>query len=163
MTDKPSLRLSTRYIAACLGNSALFFGEDQNYCFDGDSYTTIVRHLGATGLAEPKSDPPNELSDDPLRSAEIQLAKVGILTGRSQPDTPRSAYWENFGCLPSQAEVEITNLVPSCDAMLRHALSSNGIELHSTGNFLVVVTDDYLRPEVPQFGRRSSPWLLAKP
>ncbi len=88
------------------------------------------------------------------------------------------AFWEHAGLPPAQAvdrleqsSVSIRILGESMDqlhiATLTECLRSNGINVQHDAALTLVITDDYLHPELPDWNReclaREHPWLLVKP
>jgi oxazoline/thiazoline synthase len=87
---------------------------------------------------------------------------------------PAIAFWEHIGVPPSAARSRL-DLTPVATAAfgdvdissLTDLLGRHGISVVREGDFTVVVTDDYLRPELAEWNTRSlisgKAWLLAKP
>jgi bacteriocin biosynthesis cyclodehydratase domain-containing protein len=87
---------------------------------------------------------------------------------------PARAFWEQVGVPPGVAQARLANAKVSIAAFgdvetefLASALERTGVSVAPDGNFAVVVTDDYLRPELAAWNRDSlasgQPWLLVKP
>ena len=87
---------------------------------------------------------------------------------------PTMAFWEHVGVPPSLArsrlDVALVSTVAFGDvdiAPLTDLLARHGVRVVHEGDVTVVVTDDYLRPELAAWNTRSlisgKPWLLAKP
>jgi oxazoline/thiazoline synthase len=87
---------------------------------------------------------------------------------------PTMAFWERMGVPPSQALSRLdVNLVSAIAfgevdiAPLTDLLGRQAVKVACEGDVAVVVTDDYLRPELAAWNARSlisaKPWLLTKP
>jgi oxazoline/thiazoline synthase len=87
---------------------------------------------------------------------------------------PTMAFWEHAGVSPSLARSRLERTLVSTVAIgnvdvgfLTELLGCQGVNVAREGNFAVVVTDDYLRPELAEWNTRSltsgKAWLLAKP
>src|SRR5262249_37157317 len=87
---------------------------------------------------------------------------------------PTLAFWEHMGALPSQARSRLdTTRVATIafgeidTAPLTQLLGQQASNVAADGDVTVVVTDDYLRPELAAWNARSlrseKPWLLVKP
>ena len=104
-----------------------------------------------------------------------QLRQDGLLaSGPADGDAAEAAFWELLGVDLAQARsrreqdgVCVTALAPLEPAHLGALLASMGIRERASGGLHVVLTDDYLRPELEAFHQRSldtrQPWLLLKP
>ena len=87
---------------------------------------------------------------------------------------PTQAFWEHVGIPPARARARLdaarvstvafgdVELATLTDLLRRHRMT-----VEADGNVTVVVTDDYLRPELAAWNARSlasgKPWLLVKP
>jgi ribosomal protein S12 methylthiotransferase accessory factor len=111
-----------------------------------------------------------------LRGLEEMVTK-GYLVER-QPEIPdsESAWWDYLGLCPELARRRVaeTPVALHCLGDLpdargyQEALRSYGFRIvDGEADFTLVLTDDYLRPELAQINRRAldtgRPWLLAKP
>jgi ribosomal protein S12 methylthiotransferase accessory factor len=105
---------------------------------------------------------------DPLRPEQLapitkEFGDRGLLSMPLEGDPHRAAFWESVRCKAKPAEVALADIATNCGDLVSYALRANGLTQSATGSFLIVATDDYLRPEIMQFASRSAPWLLAKP
>jgi bacteriocin biosynthesis cyclodehydratase domain-containing protein len=103
------------------------------------------------------------------------LKKTGYLADEAVSSAgPFAAFWEHVGVLPSVARSRLASACVSTVAIgkievgpLATILASNGISVEPGGEPAIVVTDDYLRPELAAWNSRSlasgRAWLLAKP
>jgi ribosomal protein S12 methylthiotransferase accessory factor len=76
---------------------------------------------------------------------------------------PEAAYWDSLGVNPLQAEISLCPLGHAGQDLIQHALSTTQLTVTAEAPFLLVTTDDYLRPELSQISLRKDPWLIAKP
>jgi oxazoline/thiazoline synthase len=87
---------------------------------------------------------------------------------------PTMAFWEHAGVGPSLARsrldgtrASITKIGDVDGEFLTELLSRQGVNVTTEGDVTIVVTDDYLRPELAAWNRHSlkskKVWLLAKP
>jgi oxazoline/thiazoline synthase len=87
---------------------------------------------------------------------------------------PTMAFWEHIGVPPSLARSRLDRALVSTVAVgdvsigcLTDLLERDGLTPVREGDFMVVVTDDYLRPELATWNTRSltagKAWLLVKP
>ena len=88
------------------------------------------------------------------------------------------AFWEHAGVPPSlavnrlqQSSVSIRILGESVNqthvARLKECLTGNGVKVQHDAAYTIVITDDYLHPDLQDWNRlclaREHPWLLVKP
>jgi len=87
---------------------------------------------------------------------------------------PTMAFWEHVGVAPSLARSRLDVALVSTVAFgevdlgsLADVLARQGVRVVREGDFTVVVTDDYLRPQLAAWNTRSlvsgKAWLLVKP
>lgn len=85
-----------------------------------------------------------------------------------------AAFWNSLGVETrlarerlSQAQIEITALSGNYVAPMVNALKSVGLQTGETGNFSIVIVNDYLQPELETINqqalRTGKPWMLVKP
>jgi oxazoline/thiazoline synthase len=97
------------------------------------------------------------------------LAEDAALAARST-----RAFWEHAGISPSVAQSRLAHARVSTLAVggsdigiLPRLLEANGLQVGEEGHVVLVVTDDYLRPELAALNSRSltsgRAWLLVKP
>src|SRR5271166_1822026 len=87
---------------------------------------------------------------------------------------PERAFWEHFGVPPASARSRLESARVSVVALggldggdLIGLLRGHGVKVVPDGDLAVIVTDDYLRPEIGAWNGRSlasgKAWLLVKP
>jgi ribosomal protein S12 methylthiotransferase accessory factor len=155
--------LSPRYVVICAAECVLFCGEDDVHLFEGRAYVRAVEKLRTASPDMHPSDGSNEVSASQLSAAMKEFAEQGLLSFSKGQELHRAAYWENFPGPPRTVEVALEEVGTNCGALLNYAFRANGLQPSATASFLVVVTDDYLRPEMMGFAGRNVSWLLAKP
>ena len=120
------------------------------------------------GLSE--TYPPEQVFEalDHLRTGGYLAEEAG----RAARST--TAFWEHAGVPSSVARSRLASACISTAAFgevqvetLSAMLGDNGLQVRPEGEFTVVVTDDYLRPELARWNARSlttgKAWLLLKP
>ncbi|WP_223422336.1 TOMM precursor leader peptide-binding protein [Tateyamaria pelophila] len=125
----------------------------------GDIFSRLSeRHAGASILA-----------------ALQRLENLGVLA-EDTADVPRStaAFWEQANISPGQAthrlaqnQVKIMALGQVSGDALADLLEQQGLHISEQGAHTIVITDDYLHPELPRINQQfiddQQPWLLVKP
>jgi bacteriocin biosynthesis cyclodehydratase domain-containing protein len=108
-------------------------------------------------------------------AALSRLRTGGYLAGDvAEEAAPAMAFWEQAGVAPALARsrldiasVSTVSLGGIDPCPLEDLLERHRIRLEPEGDFAVVVTDDYLRPELAAWNARAlasgKAWLLAKP
>jgi bacteriocin biosynthesis cyclodehydratase domain-containing protein len=108
-------------------------------------------------------------------SALDRLRTSGYLAEDSAAEAPPTmAFWEHVGVPPSLARSRLDTALVSTIAFgeidiapLTDLLGRHGVRVVDEGDVNVVVTDDYLRPELAAWNTRSlvsgKAWLLVKP
>ena len=105
-----------------------------------------------------------------------KLEEAGAVVEADGGDRPDlEAFWDEIGCAPSAARQRLRCAAVAVYAFgacspgpMAKVLASTGIEVsEEDGVPAVVLTDDYLRPELEEFNRRRwaarVPWMMVKP
>jgi ribosomal protein S12 methylthiotransferase accessory factor YcaO len=119
------------------------FGSDQELLFVGEDFALLAN----------RGD-----------RVEDVLNKAGLLPTATSPLHRReAAFWEEMDSVPQavQASLECYGNLPR-DAISR-ALEENRIILSEQAGLRLILTDDYLRPELANLDDSPRPYLLAKP
>src|SRR5262249_12701691 len=108
--------------------------------------------------------------------AALDRLKTSGYLAEDAADEPRPtmAFWEHLGVPPSQARSRLDATLVSTVAfgeidtgLLTDLLGRHGVRVAREGDCTVVVTDDYLRPELAAWNAQSmisgKTWLLVKP
>jgi ribosomal protein S12 methylthiotransferase accessory factor len=146
--------------------------------FAGPEYAAVGGAVDGTRtqqevLAAARSD---GISDADLRHALDELRAAGVLVDRDDRlDPAAAAYWFRDGHSPAdvgerlaRARLELAVVGDVDAAPVVDALAAEGLAPEGGGSdLLVVLTDDYLRPELAECNadalQRGRPWLLAAP
>jgi oxazoline/thiazoline synthase len=112
---------------------------------------------------------------DQILAALDELRARGYLAEDAVADArPRRAFWEHAGVSPASARSRLALTPVSIRAaghvdipLLSDLLARNGVTVARHGDPTVVVTDDYLRPEIAAWNAQAlasgTAWLLVKP
>jgi bacteriocin biosynthesis cyclodehydratase domain-containing protein len=110
-----------------------------------------------------------------IDEALADLAAEGCLAeGGGEPPSPETAWWAAHGVDPAVARARLAEVPVGVDAVpglsaepLMAALRAAGVRVSPEAGRRVVVTDDYLRPELEEHNLRAletgEPWLLVRP
>ena len=106
----------------------------------------------------------------------LRLERSGYLEeGRSAEKDPQDAFWGHLGEGPQRAQrlrrapISLKTLGAACADPMQAALASMGLSAGrpEEAKLQVVLTDDYLRPELAGINREAlqsqKPWMLVKP
>lgn len=104
-----------------------------------------------------------------------KLESLGVLA-EDTADLPHSvkAFWEQTSTSPGQvahrlavSSVQVVALGSTSGATIENLLAEQGLRVSEHGTHTLVITDDYLNPELAQindaFNKAKHPWLLVKP
>lgn len=150
--------------------------EKQHYYLKGYLYCMMADLLDGNHTVE---DIVNRLEvfypRDRIEAALAHLEKEGYIADAEVPVAPgEAAFWHmqdvdptSAGTRLASARVAVSTLGGvSSDPFMSH-LESLGIRAGQEGDFVVVLTDDYLQPGLGDINRErigvGKPWLLAKP
>jgi bacteriocin biosynthesis cyclodehydratase domain-containing protein len=161
--QNPSL-FSPEYTIFCSQKFVLFCGEDAVYLYEGDEYSPAVERLGISLPEAVKSAiDSRSLSFQQLSGIVQEFQQSGLLCTAQDSDLRRAAFFASIKRSPVSGRVALESINSGCEELLRYALGTNGLEITPEADFLIVATDDYLRPEINGFSRRNNAWLLTKP
>ena len=157
-------RIASHCAVAASSNRLIITSEDGVRIFEGPAYLPAVNQATQAGVANDTdaTAAANEPTQE-VAAAIKELIERRVLVPADQPNSRRALYWEDLNCDPGMCQASLNNLLPECADLLERGIKANGIELVSNASFLVVATDDYLRPEVAQLAQRPKPWILTKP
>lgn len=158
MSDQ-RFRISPQFSVIFSQHSILVCGEDENHVFEGRSFARVVETFASAGRTDHTW---RETLDTESRTALAELIEKRIVTCEDPTDDGLIAYWDSLNCSPQNGKVLIQSLLPSFTDLLRYALESNGVTVGHQEDLRLIITDDYLRPEITRIDRKK-PWLLAKP
>ena len=144
----------------------LIVGEDGAALLEGAVFAEIGRLLPVSPDFEALR---LRLQDrfEPVQVEEAleQLAQLRVFTSRRMRGEPViEAYWESAGiCLPEQASLRLLSLLAWGDAGVTRALEANGLHVEPDAERTLVITDDYLRPELFEVAAKTREWILVRP
>ncbi|MBV9067569.1 MAG: TOMM precursor leader peptide-binding protein [Acidobacteria bacterium] len=154
----------------------LLLSERGAQLFSGSAYTAVTSLLGEGRAVDEIVDAARPaVSAIEVYYALERLEKCGVI--RESDDSlppPAAQFWDALGVSPgtavralSEARVAIVAIGDIATEPLLRSLTSAGIGVAAEGSVSVVLTDDYLRPELAAFNaarlQDGSPWLLARP
>jgi ribosomal protein S12 methylthiotransferase accessory factor len=184
---KPCIRSNFR-VEIVEPKHVYLLGEHASHVLTGRLYCTVVPLLdGRHSLDEIRDRLAGEIADDHLDHVVNRLARLGYLDDAADDVLPATAaFWNELGfdqkdvapCL-YRSEIGLTAVGDVDIAPFERMLSDVGITVvhDSTGavggpmaracHLHVVLTDDYLRPELEDINRAAlrsgRPWMLVKP
>jgi ribosomal protein S12 methylthiotransferase accessory factor len=174
MLVKP--RFKQCYAVEVLPPAALFLlSEYRHLVFEGEAYVHLAPLLNGQHTFTEITAKLGEIVFIPnLYAAVQQLTRRGCLGEADGVPLPEhAAFWDHFGASGEQVgrlaetAVRVTVLGALDEGLVREAFSANGLRVAAEGAWEVVVTDDYLRPELAGINRRclqaGKPWMLCKP
>ena len=141
---------------AVRGSILILASEDAAITINHPSALQVV-----TALVEGAS--PNDLRIiDGSNHVLEQLRAAGVLERGPIANRSAEAYWQELGARPgSIAWRQLTEVaIPAIEAVL----DQHGVSVRDDGDVVLVTTDDYLHPDLPEIARHEDrPWLLARP
>jgi bacteriocin biosynthesis cyclodehydratase domain-containing protein len=158
------LSRSARFTMVSLsGNRLLCIAENETRVLDRAVYYDVLDQIPAQCDADQIVANLSQRYDElEIQAALAELETLGLVV-RDAPafSQARQAYWELQPV--TGTAVSVAHLVPGGARTIREALVSHGMRITDNAPLLIVVTDDYLRPEVAQLAAHEGAWLLAKP
>jgi len=154
----------------------LVMGEYRQYIFQGKTFVLIHPLLdGAHTIPEILGRVGAEVTLPDMYSALFQLLQKECLAEASEkPLLEYTAFWDQLNADTAQVAARLDELEISVAALgnldaeiLVDPLRRNGLKVTKNGPFLVLLTEDYLQPELVEINRErlatGLPWLLVKP
>jgi ribosomal protein S12 methylthiotransferase accessory factor len=170
---KPRFRAS--FDVHTVGATLFLLDEHHRFILEGASYCLLAPLLnGAHTIADIERQCRGTLTLPQIFLLLHQLEQRGFLVeGDATPANGEQAFWEYYrpGVAPlpeSRPVVAIRTVGQTSAQPVREAMAANDIAINATEHrLLVVVTDDYLRPELETINREAlqenRPWMLIKP
>jgi ribosomal protein S12 methylthiotransferase accessory factor len=168
---KPHLRL-----AVLSAEQAFLLGEREQFMLTGKAQVRVAEQLdGHRSVSELIASLDGHVSEPEVLYALSRLEKAGYVVEAAHGLPPeRAAFWQALGVAPAEAGARLAatpisihtldNLDP---APLAEALGGVGLTVRDGAPLRVVLTRDYLTPELAAFNRRAlerrEPWFLVKP
>lgn len=171
-------RLKYCYQAEFLGDETILLTSEKNNVYlSGKAYSLVLSLIHQTGAAvdELIAALEGQLSAFEVIYALDVLEKQGYITeAASNLSQPTCAYWNSLGIevnsllnVLEDKAVSIETLGQVPQEIFLQALDTMGVKTGETGEFKVVITDDYQRQELVQINRQAlktgQPWMLFKP
>ena len=159
-----ALARSVRFTTSSSGDRLLVAGESEAHIFDGRIYVDIATALSpSVSWEEMRGRLSARYQLAEIQAALVALAKVGYVRPlRDSIDRGCAAWWEALGAEPAPRCVSLEWLCPAGQQMIQEALASCDIAVSSGADLRLVLTDDYLRPELGDINRQGRCWLPAK-
>jgi len=153
---------SARFTTSISGDRLLVAEESEAHIFEGSVYvdiaTAILPSITWEGLHARLAA---RYSTNEIETAMVALAQLGYIH-RLVGTTAREAWWEAIGAEPASRYVSLEMLCDAGQNLIVDALTACDIGVSPDAPLRVVLTDDYLRPELAEINTRNQPWLLAK-
>lgn len=175
MFKKP--RFNESYDVHILHDKYVFLlNEHDSIILDNPRYATIAPYLtGDNSLSEIMKQTQNKISWMELYTLIASLEKRNVLCeGDNDIEHKDKTFVEylhgniaDYKQAKEQLKLEV-KLIGQCkNYPIDKILKKYEIEQHEQGNFCLVITDDYLQPELDEINKdclkRNIPWLLVKP
>ena len=158
------------------GQGLFLLSESQRAWLPSPIYSAIAPMLDGAHTVEAIVEALSKIySEEQILKALDNFRQHGYLADDASTEPrPARAFWEQAGVPPAVAQARLANAKVSIAAFgdvetefLASALERTGVKVAQGGDFTVVLTDDYLRPELAAWNRTSlasgKPWLLVKP
>lgn len=157
-------------------DNVVLLEEREFYVLTGRSFALLAPDLdGKHSVADLIGGHAQQLSPPEVLYALIRLEKLGYVR-EAEPDVPvaERAFWQGNRSSGAQAAlrlatsaVKLLTIGDIDPTPFQAALSDTGISVRDDAELTLVVTDDYLQPELAAVNARQlssgKPWLLAKP
>lgn len=156
-------------------DSAIVLSERGAHLFTGTAFVVLSELMNGTRGVDEIID----LAAPRVPAAEIfyaldRLEMLGVIRNGSDATLPSAAFWDSLGVEPTraarilgQSKLALRAIGDVSTDALAASLSSLGIRVAEEGDVWIVLTDDYLRPELAEINesclREHRPWLLARP
>lgn len=157
-----SLKISPYFAVLRTENTAIFLGEDQHYIFEGSRYIRMIDWIGNDIRRNQSEWESVDRDASEVIAVAEELANNGVLRPPSQLADHLTSFWDSLNSKPAAGEVAIKHFDSGCSGLLEYAVGTNNLTVKPDAEFLIVATNDYLRPEVVELSTRPQPWILAK-
>lgn len=157
-------------------DNVVLMDEHDYYVLTGKPFASLALDLtGETGLTELMARHATAISPPEILYALMHLERQGFVR-EAEPAASRAsrAFWHALGVSSADATTRLSTSAVRLVAIglvdlepFGVALSDIGVAVSDEAELLLVVTDDYLRPELADLNAQQvasgKPWLLAKP
>ncbi|MCB8960145.1 MAG: TOMM precursor leader peptide-binding protein [Ardenticatenales bacterium] len=167
-------KFKDHYQVDITGEAAFLLAEDNYHILSGRIYPKLAPLLnGQHSVPAIVGQLAGQLPPGQVYAAIKMLDAAGHLTeGSEREASAADSYWQALGAAPDEAEkqladrpVSLHTLGSADSAPLAAALAAGGATFTEEG-FPIVVTDDYLQPELAELNARfvaaNQPWMLVK-
>jgi len=145
-------------------DTLLLVSEDGAATFHGRIYVDLARNLAQGVTREELHQRLGDVYSSEDLSSSLEEFLEGGLTGvPSSKSRAAMAYWEDLNVTAATGPLAVVNLCGLQGEPVIDALKTNGLRVSPDARHLLVVTDDYLRPELEVVARKNLDWLIAKP
>lgn len=155
---------SARFTSSVGGDRLLLTNESEAHILDGSIYVGIAAALSpAVSWGELVKQIGPRHSEAEIRAALTILADIGFVRPFSGPSDPaRDAWWEALGAEAKPRTVALDALCATGRELVEEALASCEIGIADNADVRIVLTDDYLRPELEAINDGDRPWMPAR-
>jgi ribosomal protein S12 methylthiotransferase accessory factor len=157
-------------------DNVVLIDEYEYYVLTGRPFARLAADLtGENGVADLIVRHSAHLSAPEILYTLVHLEKQGFVR-EAEPSARQDsrAFWQGLGVTSRDAAARLSVSAVRLEAVgpvdlapIETALKEAGVAVDAAAALAVVVTDDYLRPELGAFNARQvadgAPWLLAKP
>ena len=163
-SDQEYIGLAPRFVPLCRSKDKFLIGhEDGAFYETGIAADILAAMVRCQTIAEVEDALKSSHDPQSIRAELAAMEARGILHRGREPRSAQRAYWDT---LDSPSPVGTVAFRPICTdgcEAIAEALKSTGLMLADDSSFLLVATDDYLRPELAQIDSLGVTWMLAKP
>lgn len=158
-------QLSPKFVSLCRSSDRLVLcSEEEVRCIDEPVCIDLLEALDRPrSLEEVEQRLVGRHALDDIRAALRSMAGDRVIGSVWEGNRNTAAYWDSLECEPPHGELAFRPLCSEAAGLIPHAVKAINLTVSDSAPFLLVTTDDYLRPELAEINRREHPWLLAKP
>ncbi len=157
------VNLSPRLTPLCrTGRGFLACEEDLALCETGLAAEILAAALRTSAVADIEEALWPAWEPDRVREEVDCLISRRVLIPEAAGDGA-SAWWDSLNCPRPTGKIGLVALWDGCTDLLAASLESCGFSITADAAVQVVITNDYLRPELASLSARSTPWLMVKP
>ena len=170
--DKPKFK-PYFHIEIVPPKTVYLLSEKENFALTGNLYTLLAPLLDGNHTVETIANKLKWITNrSQIENILTKLAEKGYITEADDTLPPNvQAFWSYLGIDTKTAlsRLQTTSITIKTFGNIESEtfisiLKSLNINISNDGDFTVVLTDDYLQPELAEFNRTTKkPWLLIKP
>jgi len=165
INNNHKLVLARRLIPFVQSNDTLLLvSEDGAVTFRGRIYVDLAKNLAMGVTREELYQRLGDVySSEDLSSSLAEFLEGGLTGVPSTKPRAAMAYWEDLNIIAATGPLAVVNLCGLQGEPIIEALKANGLRISPDARHVLVVTDDYLRPELEVVAGKKLDWLIAKP